>query len=238
MPKTLASRLSSPPGVYKRLSLPSPPVDQDLPGHSDRHFKRHGHLPVQEQITLALEDLKRDRLRYRPRKHAPLVSRRKPLLPPGPQTQFLPPPPLQPVPTTAPAPTPIQPAIPLVCRIAAAPLPSFARTNTIDHLAIIESKVQAVIKRIQAVFDRKHLLEDQPAQHQLALQRVGDKLEWVLDNIALQGTTWTRSQQQNIDWFCKEFGKIRFEWLGENFYRVVNAISELEKFGYLDWISV
>ena len=241
MPKTLASRLSSPPGVYKRLSLPSPPVDQDLPGHSDRHFKRHGHLPVQEQITLALEDLKRDRLRYRPRKHAPLVPRRKPLLPPVPQTQFLPPPPLQPVPTTASAPTPDPPEssfsihIPLIYRIAPA-LPAFTRRNTSDTLAIIESKTTAVVRRLQALFDRKRLLEDAPHDQRLALQRVADRLEWILDHIKHEGNTWEYAQIQSVDNFCHAFAKIQLVKLRENFPRVLKAIAELESFGYLDWV--
>ncbi|TBU36092.1 hypothetical protein BD309DRAFT_985192, partial [Dichomitus squalens] len=95
-------------------------------------------------------------------------------------------------------------------RISAPPLPSFARRDPIDLLAIVGSK---------AVFDRKNQLLDIPHDHRLALQRIGDKLEWILDNITENGTSWTRSQQQNVDWFCKEFGKIKFSGLGQNFER-------------------
>ncbi|EJF61710.1 hypothetical protein DICSQDRAFT_169725 [Dichomitus squalens LYAD-421 SS1] len=128
--------------------------------------------------------------------------------------------------------------VPLQYRITAPSLPSFARRDPVDLLAIISSKVNAVIKRLQAIFDRKDQLLDTPHDHRLALQRIGDRLEWILDNITENGTSWTRSQQQNIDWFCKEFGKVRFSGLGQNFERVVKALVELEHFGYLDWIVV
>ncbi|EJF65184.1 hypothetical protein DICSQDRAFT_166235 [Dichomitus squalens LYAD-421 SS1] len=86
--------------------------------------------------------------------------------------------------------------------IAAPLLPSFARRDPIDLLAIVGSKVNAVIKRLQAIFDCRNQLLDIPHDHRLALQHIGDRLEWILDNIKENGTSWTRSQQQNIDWFC------------------------------------
>lgn len=232
---SLASRLSSPQEFYTRLSSPIPSEEFGLQEFTRRHTKRHGHLPVQEQISCVLEDSLEDRLRYRHKEHAPLVPRRKALPRPVPYTRPLPPARRQ-------APLPVQPAtshlppIPLACRISAAPLPGFTRINTRDNLAIAESKVHAVIKRIQAVFDRKALLEDLPSDHRLAIQRVGDQLEWLADNINTHGQDWTRHQQQQVEWFCKEFGKIKFAGLGQNFFRVANAIVELDKFGYLDWI--
>ncbi|EJF55613.1 hypothetical protein DICSQDRAFT_73326, partial [Dichomitus squalens LYAD-421 SS1] len=118
------------------------------------------------------------------------------------------------------------------------PLPSFSHRDPIDLIAIVGSKVNAVIKRLQAIFDRKDQLLDTPHEHRLALQRIGDRLEWILDNITENGTSWTRSQQQNIDWFCKEFGKVKFSGLGQNFERTVKGLIELERFGYLNWIVV
>ncbi|EJF61489.1 hypothetical protein DICSQDRAFT_60331, partial [Dichomitus squalens LYAD-421 SS1] len=119
-------------------------------------------------------------------------------------------------------------------RITAPSLPSFAHHDPVDLLAIISSKVNAVIKRLQAIFDRKDQLLDIPHDHQLVLQRISDRLKWILNNITENGT----SQQQNIDWFCKEFGKVKFSGLGQNFERVVKTLVELEHFGYLDWIVV
>ncbi|TBU36861.1 hypothetical protein BD309DRAFT_1024003 [Dichomitus squalens] len=133
--------------------------------------------------------------------------------------------------TTPPPPfVPSTPTIPLQYHISAPPLPSFARRDPIDLLAIVGSKVSAVIKRLQAIFDCKDQLLDIPHDHRLALQRISDKLEWILDNIK-NGSLWTRSQQQNIDWFCKEFGKVKFSGLGQNFERVVKALVELESSG-------
>ena len=233
---SLASRLSSPQEFYTRLSSPIPSEEFDLQEFTLRHTKRHGHLPVQEQISCVLEDSLEDRLRYRHREHAPLVPRRKALPRSIPYTKPLPRVARTQAPTPAPPPAPVLPHIPLECRISAVPLPGFTRVNTHDNLAIAESKVHAVLKRLQAVFDRKTLLLDIPHDHRLAIQRVGDQLEWISDNITTQGTGWTRSQQQSIEWFCKEFGKIKFAGLGHNFFRVTNAIVELDKFGYLDWI--
>ncbi|EJF63986.1 hypothetical protein DICSQDRAFT_55295, partial [Dichomitus squalens LYAD-421 SS1] len=139
--------------------------------------------------------------------------------------------------TPPPVVVPSTPTVPLQYRISAPPIPSFARRDPIDLVAIVGSKVSAVIKRLQAIFHRKDQLLNIPHDQRLALQRIGDRLEWILDNIE-NGSSWTRSQQQNIDWFCKEFGKVKFSGLGQNFERVVKALVELERFGYLDWIVV
>ncbi|KAI1783209.1 hypothetical protein LXA43DRAFT_1187130 [Ganoderma leucocontextum] len=201
VPKTLASRLSSPQEFYTRLSLsPIPSKEQDLQEFTRRHFKRHGHRPVQDQISCALADSAEDRLHYRLREHAPLVPRRKALPRLIPYTQPLPNEPRVQA-STPTLPTAVLPPIPLACRISAAPLPAFIRTNINDNLAIIEPKVHAILKRLQAVFDRKVLLDELPYDHRLAIQRIGDQLEWISDNIGHNGHSWTRSQQQSIDWF-------------------------------------
>ena len=243
MPKSLASRLSSPQELLSRLSSPSPiSSDQDLSEFAIRHSKRHGHLPVQEQITRALEDDKADRRRRRNqyRQTIPLGPRRKPLPPsvplarplrrdpPKPRTPTPPPPPQRDLDTCFP---------PLIYRIAP-PLPLFARKNPVDSLAIVETKVTAVIKRIQALFDRKTLLEDSPIDQCLALQRVGDKLEWILDHIHTEGSTWEYSQLRDIDHFCHQFARIRFEGLKTNFRKILKAVVNLESFGYLYWIKL
>ena len=153
MPKSLASHLSSPQEFLPRLSLPhTSPEDQDLQEFTHHHFKWHSHLPVQDQITCVLEDSSEDRLRYLHRKHAPLVPRRKALPQTVPYTRPLPHKPRIEHSTPVPKPTAL-PSIPLECRISATPLPAFTRINTSDNLAIAESKVHAVLKCLQAIFD-------------------------------------------------------------------------------------
>ncbi|TBU36040.1 hypothetical protein BD309DRAFT_1029742, partial [Dichomitus squalens] len=224
-PRSFLKRLSPPPTIL--------PSDSDLPEFTRRHFKRHGHLDVQSQIDHALADDTSDRLRHRRQyRHTPIVPRRKALLPSVPSSQPLDRPLAARLTTLPPVLVPSIPTVPLQYRIAAPSLPSFARRDPINLLAIVSSKVKAVIKRLQAVFDHKDQLLDIPHDHRLALQRIGDKLEWILDNITENSTSWTRSQQQNIDWFCKEFGKIKFGGLGQNFERVVRALVELERSRY------
>ena len=239
MPKSLASRLSSPKELLKRLSFPSPiSSDQDLSEFAIRHHKRHGHLPVQEQITRIQEDAKADRLRRRHKPIPRLVPRRKPLPPPVPHNQPLPPAPPKPrEPLSARVEERIPTFVPLALTIPT-PLPTFARTNPVDILAIVEKKVTAVVKRIQALFDRKNLLEDSPHHLVAALQREADKLEWILEHINHEGVTWTYAQQRDIDHFCHAFAHIRFEKLKENFPRILKAVAGLESFGYLAWIKL
>ncbi|TBU36368.1 hypothetical protein BD309DRAFT_1072156 [Dichomitus squalens] len=153
------------------------PSDSDLPEFTRRHFKRHGHLDVQSQIDCALADDTSDRLRHRHQyRHTPIVPRRKALPPSVPSTQPLDRPLATRLTTLPPPFVPSTPTIPLQYRISAPPLPSFARRDPIDLLAIIGSKVSAVIKRLQAIFDRKDQLLDIPHDHRLALQCIGDKL--------------------------------------------------------------
>ncbi|EJF55709.1 hypothetical protein DICSQDRAFT_175611 [Dichomitus squalens LYAD-421 SS1] len=222
--------LSSPPTIL--------PSDSDLPEFTCHHFKRHGHLDIQSQIDHTLADDTSDHLPHRRQYwHTPIVPRRKVLPPSIPSSQPLDRPLAARLTTPPPVLLPSIPTIPLQCCIAAPPLPSFAHRDPIDLITIIGSKVNAIIKRLQAIFDHKDQLLDIPHNHQLALQRISDRLEWILDNIE-NGSSWTRSQQQNIDWFCKEFGKVKFSGLGQNFEHIVKALVELEHFGYLDWIVV
>ncbi|TBU48741.1 hypothetical protein BD309DRAFT_853373, partial [Dichomitus squalens] len=202
-------------------------------------FKRHSHLDIQSQIDCALADDTSDRLHHRRQyRHNPIIPRCKALPPSVPSTQPLDKPLASHRTTPPPVFVPSVPTVPLQYRISAPPLLSFTRHDPINLLTIVSSKVSVIIKRLQAIFDRKGQLLDIPHNHRLALQRIGDKLEWILDNITENGSSWTRSQQQNIDWFCKEFGKVRFSGLGQNFECVVKALVELEHFGYLDWIVI
>ena len=107
-----------------------------------------------------------------------------------------------------------------------------------DNLAIVETKVKAVVKRIQPLFDRKHLLEDSPYKQVLTLQRIADKLEWILDHINHEGRTWKYSDLRSIDYLCRGFTNISFSKLGQNYPRVLKAVCELGKGGYLDWVSL
>ena len=87
---SLASRLSSPQEFYTCLSSPIPSEEFGLQEFTRRHTKRHGHLPVQEQISCVLEDSLEDRLCYRHKEHTPLVPRRKALPRPVPYTRHCP----------------------------------------------------------------------------------------------------------------------------------------------------
>ena len=236
----LASRLSSPQEFYKRLSspIPFPSEEFGLQEFTRRHTKRHGHLPVQEQISCVLADCAEDRLRYRHKEHAPLVPRRKALPPSVPLSQPLPRPVRAQAPTPVRTATPHAPRLPLQCRISAPPLPGFSRINPKDSLAIIESKVNAVLTRLQAIFDRKDFLINLPAIDVLAVQHIADQLEWIATNLDAHGLEWTRPQRQQIEWFCKEVGNISFKELKKNFPKVVNTVGKLDTFGYLDWVVV
>ncbi|EJF57504.1 hypothetical protein DICSQDRAFT_173842 [Dichomitus squalens LYAD-421 SS1] len=153
------------------------------------------HLDVQSQIDHTLADDTSDRLRHRRQyRHTPIIPRRKALLPSVPPSQPLDRPLAARLTTPPPVFVPSDPTVPLQYRISAPPIPSFARRDPIDLLAIVGSKVSAVIKRLQAIFDRKDQLLDILHDHRLALQRIGDRLEWILDNIE-NGSSWTRSQQ-------------------------------------------
>ncbi|TBU37266.1 hypothetical protein BD309DRAFT_995189 [Dichomitus squalens] len=212
--------------------------DSDLPKFTRCHFKRLGHLDVQSQIDHILVDDTSDRLRHRRQyQHTPIIPRCKVLPPSVPPSQpFIPLP--QCLTTPPPTPVPFVPTVPLQHCISAPPLPSFACRNPIDLLAIVSSKVNTIIKRLQAIFNYKDQLCNIPHDHRLALQRISDRLERILDNIEENSSSWIHSQQQNIDWFCKEFGKIKFSRLGQNFEPIVKALVELEHFGYLNWVVI
>ncbi|TBU36311.1 hypothetical protein BD309DRAFT_1024435 [Dichomitus squalens] len=160
------------------------PSDSDLPEFTRRYFKRHGHLDVQSQIDHALADNTSDRLRHRRQyRHTPIVPRHKALLPSVPPSQPLNRPLAARLTTPPPVFVPSTPTVPLQYRITAPPIPSFAHHDPINLLAIISSKVNAVIKRLQAIFDRKDQLLDIPHDHWLALQHISDRLKWILNNI-------------------------------------------------------
>ena len=199
MYKTLASYLTSLQQFLACLLLsPTSPEDQNLQEFTCHYFKQHSHLPVQAQITCVLEDSFENYLHYLYREHTPLVPCHKALPQTVPYTQPLPHKPHVKHSTPVPRPTAL-PSIPLECCISATPLLAFTHIHTSDNLAIAESKVHAMLKCLQAIFDQKALLKDLPHNHCLAIQHIGDKLKWISNNISHNSASWTCAQQQSVE---------------------------------------
>ena len=208
MPCALADRLSSraerrfnkvyPATRTEResgvASPPSPPVDPSVPLAARIHAARHGHLPVAEQIEAIREEAQEERAHQRylrttihSRNFRPTGPPRHELPDPVPLARYSPTPRLRRDPCLPPKPTledrlsahykhtPYPPAAPLLDL-------DFTRKSSGEISDIVTKKLDATIKLLQAIFDKKGLFDNLPAEQQKSLHQLADRLDWASDH--------------------------------------------------------
>lgn len=120
-------------------------------------------------------------------------------------------------------------------------LPSidFRKKTSEEVIGILDKKVNATIERYQAIFDKKHLFDKLPSDHQTALHRLADQLNWVSDHLG-EADSWTKEKREQVSWVCKSIGKVEFttkeESLAKRYRKVAKDLAFIANGGYLDWI--
>ena len=224
-----------------RLSLPSAEEDP---------YKEFRHLPAVAQWD-AIEASDRRRQK-RSRKLAKLarnppaiVPRRKPLPPDVPLAQGAP---LATRLTTPPPRVGIKK--PLISRLTHNPnerqtaiwggplaLPDFTHKSHAEDAAILRTSAYAVVRRLQALFDRKHLLNTLDYPTKLALQEAVDRFEG-LAYFCEDPTrrTWTSVEFYQAHDACKCIGNVPFYSLGKRYLEIVQEIVKLVVYGRkIEW---
>ena len=118
-------------------------------------------------------------------------------------------------------------------------LPDFKKKSTEEVVGILDKKVSATIERLQAIFDKKHLLEKIEQDHQKALHRFADQLNWASENFD-KANTWSKQQRDEISWACHCIGTVEFstpkEPLAKRYRKVTKDLAHIVNGGYLDWV--
>ena len=225
----LAARLSSPQElrdpVPSRLSLS--PIAEEDPYADVRH------LPVQTQLDVIFgREKARKAWSRKCAKRAlyptPLVPRRKPLPPPVPQARGVPLPPRITTRIRKPAPSlhvPIRDTQ-VAYRTGIPASFDFTKRSHAESAAILLPRVTAVIKRLQAIFDRKGLLESLEPHVLLNIQTSADRIEKTADYLHdLSLRCWHPSDFREIEAVTTSIGHIRFKDLKGRFNEVVDRVN-------------
>jgi hypothetical protein len=200
------------------------------------HTLESGHLPVDQQIDRIITKPKRI---IRGPEPQPLVPRHKPLLPvlpiAKPDLSFIPLPQKR-------APAPLITRVELSARITDHPLPltsridiDFKKKSPIDVTAQFSSRIDATIKRLDAIFDKKNLFDLLPAQRRNDLHRIADQLDWLSEHVN-RLHSWSNTSLRAVNWGLKSVGGISFKQLGTNYERITKEIADLHYQGYFEHV--
>jgi hypothetical protein len=143
--------------------------------------------------------------------------------------------PLPPRELTAPVRHPLPPR-PLIERIA----PSAPTRGTVPHLidlaraeriVVLQSRLDAVFRRLNPLFKRHGLFTQQPLDVQDRVHSLGNQLEWCQENtVAL--ADGPRAQYEAVLHGCATIGRISFENYARNLPRIARDIADLSEQGY------
>jgi hypothetical protein len=200
------------------------------------HTLELGHLPVNQQIDRIITKPKRI---IRGPEPQPLVPRRKPLLPTlpiaKPDLSFIPLPQKR-------APAPLITRFSLPDRISDVALPitsridiDFKKKSPIDVTAQFSSRIDATIKRLDAIFDKKSRFDLLDSQRRDDLHRIADQLDWLSEHVE-RLHTWSDQSLRAVNWGLKFIGGISFKGLGDNYSHITRDIASLRQQGYFDHV--
>jgi hypothetical protein len=102
-----------------------------------------------------------------------------------------------------------------------------------DALRILDHKIDATVRRFQAIFDRKEQLNKLPAKVLDDLHWVADRFDWLCDNSA-ELLKFKKTYQDSVLHgltFCKGIDQ---KHLKENYNQVARRWAEIREFGYFD----
>jgi hypothetical protein len=199
------------------------------------HTLESGHLPVDQQINQIIKPKRK----IRGPEPQPLVPRRKPLLPAlpiaKPDLSFIPLPQKR-------APAPLITRVELSARITDHPLPltsridiDFKKKSPIDVTAQFSSRIDATIKRLDAIFDKKSLFDLLPSQRRDDLHRIANQLDWLSEHVE-RLHSWSDTSLRAVNWGLKSVGGISFKQLGLNYERITKEIADLHYQGYFEHV--
>jgi hypothetical protein len=199
------------------------------------HTLKHGHLPVNRQINQIVKPARR----IQGPESLPLVPRRKPLPPTlpiaKPDLSFIPLPQKR-------APAPLITCFSLPDRISDVALPiasqidiDFKKKSPIDVTAQFSSQIDATIKRLDAIFDKKSRFDLLNSQHRDDLHRIADQLDWLSEHVE-RLHTWSDQSLRAVNWGLKFIGGISFKGLGNNYSHITQDIALLHQQGYFDHV--
>jgi hypothetical protein len=128
------------------------------------------------------------------------------------------------------------PPRPLIERIA----PSAPTRGTVPHLidlaraeriVVLQSRLDAVFRRLNPLFKRHGLFVQQPLDVQDRVHSLGNQLEWCQENIVALADG-PRAQYEAVLHGCATIGRISFENYARNLPRIARNIADLSEQGH------
>jgi hypothetical protein len=128
------------------------------------------------------------------------------------------------------------PLRPLIERIA----PSAPTCGAVPHLIdlacaeriiVLQSRLDAVFRRLNPLFKRHGLFVQQPLNVQDRMHSLGNQLEWCQENVVALADG-PRAQYEAVLHGCATIGRILFENYARNLPRIARDIADLSEQGY------
>lgn len=96
------------------------------------------------------------------------------------------------------------------------------------QVAILDKRVAASIKRLQAIFDRKTQLESLTPDQRRALDHLADRIEFISDHSDVIVDKFSASSRFQIEYILTALGRISFAQLKLRYKEVVKQLLDIQ----------
>jgi hypothetical protein len=110
-------------------------------------------------------------------------------------------------------------------------VPHFIDLARAERIIVLQSRLDAVFRRLNPLFKRHGLFVQQPLDVQDRVHLLGNQLEWCQENI-IALTDGPCAQYEAVLHGCATIGRISFENYAWNLLRIAHNIADLSEQGY------
>jgi hypothetical protein len=110
-------------------------------------------------------------------------------------------------------------------------IPHLINLARAKRVIVLQSRLEAVFRRLNPLFKRHGLFVQQPLEIQDQVHALGNQLEWCLENVVALADR-PRAQYEAVLHGCATIGRISFENYAHNLPRIARNIADLSKQGY------
>jgi hypothetical protein len=110
-------------------------------------------------------------------------------------------------------------------------VPRISTLERADRVIVLQTRLDAVFRRLNPLFKRHRLFTQQPADVQDRVHKLGNQLEWCQENVVALADR-PRAQYEAVLHGCATIGRISFENYARNLPRIARDIADLSKQGY------
>ena len=113
---------------------------------------------------------------------------------------------------------------------------NFSKKSPNELMGIFNCKLDATFKRVIVLFKDQYIHTLDPDRKN-RLNHLGNKFEWLQNNLANEAARIKPAEFQSLDWGFKKIGEVSFHSVRSRYSTIVDNILEVYNGGYFDWIQ-